>query len=88
MTVAAASEADATFDRHTRAMRIARGPNAQPDALQVGDRGMTYDTPSGAVAAAVKGDRLYIVETMYGTAGPAFTDKKAGTIALLRKTVP
>ncbi len=87
LTVAAASEADATFDRLTRAMRIARGPNAQPDALQIGDRAMAYGTPSGAVATAVSGKQLYIVETMYGTAGPAFTDKKDATIALLRKTV-
>ena len=42
---------------------------------------------SGAVAAAVSGDRVYIVETRYGTAGQAFTDKKDATIALLRKTV-
>ena len=87
LTVAAAAEADATFDRLTSAMRIARGPNAKPDALQVGDRAMAYSTPSGAVAAAVSGDRLYIVETMYGTAGQAFTDKKDATISLLRKTV-
>ena len=87
LTVAAASEADATFDRLTRAMRIARGPTAQPDALQLGERAMAYDTPSGAVAAAVAGGQLYIVETMYGTAGQNFTDKKDGTIALLRKTI-
>jgi hypothetical protein len=87
LTVAAAAEADATFDRLTRAMRIARGPAAQPDALQLGDRGMAYGTPSGAVAAAVAGDRLYIVETMYGTAGQAFRDKQDATVALLRKTM-
>jgi hypothetical protein len=87
LTVASASEADETFDRLTRAMRIARGPTAQPDALEIGDRAMAYGTPSGAVATAVAGDRLYIVETMYGTAGQAFTDKKDATIALLRKTV-
>ena len=88
LTVATAAEADATFDRLTRAMRIARGPSAQPDALQLGDRAMAYDTPSGAVASAVAGDRLYIVETMYGTAGQAFENKKDGTIALLRKAIP
>jgi hypothetical protein len=87
LSVASAAEADSTFDQLTRAMRIARGPTAQPDALQIGDRAMAYGTPSGAVAAAVAGDRLYIVETMYGTAGQAFTDKKDATIALLRKTV-
>jgi hypothetical protein len=48
---------------------------------------MAYDTPSGAVATAVSGNQLYIVETMYGTASPAFTEKKDATIALLRKTV-
>lgn len=88
LTVASASEADSTFDRLTRAMRIARGPSAQPDPLQLGERAMAYDTPSGAVATAVAGDRLYIVETMYGTAGQNFTDKKEGTIALLRKSIP
>jgi hypothetical protein len=88
LTVAAAAEADATFDRLTRAMRVARGPSAQPDALQLGERAMAYGTPSGAVAAAVAGDQLYIVETMYGTAGQAFSDKKDATIELLRKTMP
>lgn len=87
LTVASATEADSTFDRLTGAMRIARGPSAQPDVLQLGDRAMAYGTPSGAVAAAVDGDRLYIVETMYGTAGQAFTDKKDATIELLRKIV-
>ena len=87
LTVSSAAEADSRLDELTRGMRIARGPSAQPDALQMGDRAMAYDTPSGAVAAAVSGDRLYIVETMYGTAGPAFTDKKDATIALLRKTI-
>ena len=87
LTVASAAEADATFDRHTFAMRIARGPTAQPDVLQLGERAMAYWTPSGAVAAAVAGDRLYIVETMYGTAGEAFRDKKDATIVLLRKTI-
>ena len=87
LTVASAAEADETFERLTGAMRIARGPGAQPDALPLGDRAMAYGTPSGAVAAAVAGDRLYIVETMYGTAGPAFTDKKDATIELLRKTI-
>ena len=88
LTVASAAEADETFERLTRAMRIARGPTAQPDALQIGDRAIAYGTPSGAVASAVAGDQLYIVETMYGTAGPAFTDKKDATVELLRKTVP
>lgn len=87
LTVAAASEASSTFDRLTQQMKVARGPNAQPDALQVGDRGIAYDTPSGAVAAAVAGDRLYIVETMYGTA-EGFGGKKAATIELLRKSLP
>ena len=87
LTVASAAEADSSFDHLTRAMRIARGPNAQPDALQLGDRAMAYGTPSGAVAAAVAGDRLYIAETMYGTAGQAFTDKKDATIQLLRKMI-
>ncbi|HEU4721941.1 MAG TPA: hypothetical protein VFS59_11310 [Gemmatimonadaceae bacterium] len=85
LTVSSAAEADETFKRLTFAMRIARGPTAQPDVLQIGDRAMAYDTPSGAVAAAVTGDRLYVVETMYGTAGQNFTDKKDPTIELLRK---
>ena len=57
-------------------------------AMGIGDRAMPYGTPSGAVAAAVAGDRLYIAETMYGTAGQAFTDRKDATIELLRKAIP
>lgn len=88
LSVASAALADSTFDHLVRAMRIARGPNAQPDVLQLGDRAMAYGTLSGAVATAVAGDRLYIVETMYGTARPKFTDKKDATIELLRKAIP
>jgi hypothetical protein len=88
LSVASAALADSTFDHLTRAMRIARGPNAQPDALELGDRAMAYGTLSGAVATAGAGYRLYIVETMYGTAGDRFTDKKDATIELLRKTIP
>ena len=87
MTVAPAAEADSRFHDLADGMKLARGPSAQPDALQLGERAMAFDTPSGAVAAAVSGDRVYIVETRYGTAGQAFTDKKDATIALLRKTV-
>ena len=86
LTVASAAEADETFERHTDAMRLGRGPTAQPDVLQLGDRARSYWTPSGAVAAAVSGDKLYIVETMYGT-GQVFKDKKDATIELLRKTL-
>jgi hypothetical protein len=86
LTVAPAAEADETFERHTDAMRLGRGPTAQPDVLNIGDRARAYWTPSGAVAAAVAGDQLYIVETMYGT-GQAFKDKKDATIELLRKTI-
>ena len=86
LTVESAAEADATFDRLTSTMRIGRGPTAQPDVIQLGDRAMAWWTPSGAVAAAVAGDTLYVVETMYGT-GRVFTDKKDATIELLRKTL-
>jgi hypothetical protein len=87
-TVASAAEADSRFGDLAAGLKLARGPGAQPDALQLGERAMAFGTPSGAVAAAVSGDRVYIVETRYGTAGPAFTDKKDGTIALLRKMIP
>ena len=87
MTVAPAAEADSRFADLTTGMRLARGPAAQPDALQLGERAIAFDTPSGAVAAVVSGDRFYSVETRYGTAGQAFTDKKDATIALLRKFV-
>ena len=87
MTVAPAAEADSRFADLTAGMRLARGPGAQPDAIQVGERAIAFGTPSGAVAAAVSGDRFYSVETRYGTAGQAFTDKKDATVALLRKLV-
>ena len=87
LTVASASEADQRFEDLTLGLRIARGPTAQPDVIQVGDRAMAYETPSFAAAAAVAGDRMYIVEAMYGTAGQNFSDKKDATIALLRKMV-
>ena len=85
LTVASSSEADQRFEDLTLGLRIARGPTAQPDVIQVGDRAMAYETPSFAAAAAVAGDRMYIVEAMYGTAGQNFSDKKDATIQLLRK---
>jgi len=84
-TVKSAAEADETFDSYTTWMRVPGGPTAQPDVLNIGDRARAYWTPSGAIAAAVSGDKLYIVEAMYGTR--SFRDKKDGTIELLRKMV-
>ena len=84
-TVASAAEADETFERHTFSMRIPRGPTAQPDVLQLGDRAMAYDTPSNAAALAVVGDKLYIVESMAGTG--QFNPKTDAAIALLRKMI-
>ena len=85
LTVASAAEADETFERFTTWMRVPGGPTAQPDVLNIGDRASAYWTPSGAAAVAVSGDKLYIVEAMYGTG--QLKDRKDATIALLRKTV-
>jgi hypothetical protein len=87
LTVAPAAEADSRFSDLTDELKLARGPGARPDALQLGERAISFGTPSSAVAAAVSGDRLYIVHTRYGTAGDAFRDKKDATIELLRKAV-
>jgi hypothetical protein len=87
-TVTLAAEADSVFDHITNAVKISKGGNAQPDVLQIGERGLAYGSLSNSVAAAVSNGQLYVVEAMYGAAGRGFGDRKDASIELLRKFVP
>lgn len=83
-TISPASDADTTFDRMRQVVKISKGGNAQPDPIQVGERGLAYSTASQARAAAVGNGKLYSVEMGFAAVAN-FGDKKDGMVELLRK---
>lgn len=83
-TISPAAEADSTFDHMKTVVKISKGGNAQPDVIQVGERGLAYGTNSQARAAAVANGRLYSVQTGFAAVSN-FGDKKDGVTELLRK---
>ena len=83
-TVSPASDADTTFDRMKQVVTMSKGGNAQPDAIQLGERGLAYGTNSQARAAAVANGKLYSVEMGFAAVSN-FGDKKDGMVDLLRK---
>ena len=83
-TISPASDADTTFDRMKQVVTMSKGGNAQPDPIQVGERGLAYSTASQARAAAVSNGKLYSVEMGFAAVSN-FGDKKDGMVELLRK---
>ena len=83
-TVSPAADADTTFDQMRTVVKISKGGNAQPDVIQVGERGLAYGTNSQARAAAVANGRLYSVQMGFAAVSN-FGDKKDGVTELLRK---
>ena len=83
-TISPAADADTTFDRMKQVVRMSRGGNAQPDVIQLGERGLAYSTLSQAKAAAVANGKLYSVEMGFAAVS-RFGDKKDGMVELLRK---
>jgi hypothetical protein len=83
-TVSPAADADTTFDQMRNVVKMSRGGNAQPDPIQVGERGLAFSTSSQAKAAAVANGKLYTV-SMGFAAVSNFGDKKDGVVELLRK---
>jgi len=83
-TVSPAADADTTFDQMRTVVKMSKGGNAQPDVIQVGERGLAYGTNSQARAAAVANGRLYSVQIGFAAVSN-FGDKKDGVIELLRK---
>jgi hypothetical protein len=83
-TISPAADADTTFDRMRQVVKMSKGGNAQPDPIQVGERGLAYGTASQARAAAVANGKLYSVEMGFAAVSN-FGDKKDGMVELLRK---
>ena len=83
-TVSPAADADTTFDRMKQVVKMSKGGNAQPDPIQLGERGLAYSTASQARAAAVANGKLYSVEMGFAAVSN-FGDKKDGMVELLRK---
>jgi hypothetical protein len=83
-TVSPASDADTTFDDMKMVVKMSKGGNAQPDVIQVGERGLAYGTASQARAAAVANGRLYSVQMGFAAVSN-FGDRKDGMVQLLRK---
>ena len=85
-TISPAAEADSTFDHMKQVVKMSKGGNAQPDVIQVGERGLAYGTSSQARASAVANGKLYSVEVGFGGVAN-FGDKKDGAVELLRKLI-
>jgi hypothetical protein len=83
-TISPASDADTTFDQMRTVVKVSKGEDAQPDPIQVGERGLAYGTNSQARAAAVANGKLYSVQTGFAAVSN-FGDKKDGVTELLRK---
>ena len=83
-TVSPAADADTTFDQMRTVVKMSKGGNAQPDVIQLGERGLAYGTNSQARAAAVANGRLYSVQIGFAAVSN-FGDKKDGVVELLRK---
>jgi hypothetical protein len=83
-TISPAADADTTFERMKQVVKMSKGGNAQPDVIQVGERGLAYSTLSQARAAAVANGKLYSVEMGFAAVSN-FGDKKDGMVELLRK---
>ena len=83
-TISPAADADTTFDRMKQVVKMSKGGNAQPDPIQLGERGLAYSTASQARAAAVANGKLYSVEMGFAAVSN-FGDKKDGMVELLRK---
>ena len=85
-TVSPAADADTTFDQMRTVVEMSKGGNAQPDVIQVGERGLAYGTNSQARAAAVANGQLYSVQIGFAAVSN-FGDKKDGVVELLRKLI-
>ena len=85
-TISPASDADTTFDQMRTVVKMSKGGNAQPDVIQVGERGLAYSTASQARAAAVTNGKLYSVQMGFAAVSN-FGDKKDGVTELLRKLI-
>jgi hypothetical protein len=83
-TVSPAADADTTFDQMRTVVKMSKGGNAQPDVIQLGERGLAYGTNSQARAAAVANGQLYSVQIGFAAVSN-FGDKKDGVVELLRK---
>jgi len=83
-TISPAADADTTFDQMRTVVKMSKGGNAQPDPIQLGERGLAYSTASQARAAAVANGKLYSVEMGFAAVSN-FGDKKDGVVELLRK---
>ena len=86
-TISPAAEADSTFDHMKQVVKMSKGGDAQPDVIQLGERGLAYGTNSQARAAAVANGQLYSVQVGFGGVAN-FGDKKDGAVKLLRKLMP
>jgi len=83
-TIEPGSEADGRFAEMRRNVTIARGQQAEPDPVALGDRGMAYRTSSRTMAAALAKGQLYSVDVRYGAVSK-LGDKQPGIVTLLRQ---
>jgi hypothetical protein len=82
-TVGPAAGSEEVFSEMKESVRVSLGASAEPEAIEVGERGYAFGSMSRSEAAAVSGGRLYYAEVM-STASANIGDKKAAMVALER----
>ena len=79
-----AEQSEEVFTRMKESVKLFLGTSAEPEAIQVGERGYAYGSNSKSEAAAVSGGRAYHAEVV-STASANIGDKKAGMIEIVKK---
>lgn len=79
-----AGQSDEIFRKMRESARLFLGANAEPEAIQVGERGYAYGSNSKSEAAAVLGGRGYHAEVV-SSASANIGDKKVGMIEMVKK---
>jgi hypothetical protein len=77
-------QSDEVFGRMRESVKRLLGANAEPEAIQVGERGYAYGSDSKSEAAAVSGGRAYHAEVV-SSASANIGDKKVGMIEIVKK---
>lgn len=81
--VGPAEQADEVFGAMRESAALFLGAGAEPEAIDVGERGYAYGGGSKSEAAAVSGGRLYHAEVV-SSASADIGDKKAALIEIVR----
>ena len=82
--VGPAAQSEDVFNEMRESVQLFLGANAEPEVIQVGERGYAYGSMSKSEAAAVSGGRLYHAEVL-SSASADIGDRKDGMIEIVQK---